>query len=435
MAKQMSEEEKAAIIRLKEQGTSNRQVARQLGIKEGTVHSFVRLWNVKKEPTDKEIHKELNDKDLNQQNEELIINKDGTHTSTKTLQLISETQHKDEAFLLKAHGYDIKEWELVSARNNVWNVYSKLDKIQTLCSSKIVVKPRTDSISKEEIKEWLLNLDRTYEVPKYKSTANYIKKRDKLLEINLADLHFGKLCWHGDSGENYDHKIAEQRFMYIINDNITRVKSLSLEKVLFIYTNDFFHYDTIENTTTKGTRQDSDVRWQKLYLKGNEMLIKGVDLLRSELKVPIETFYVGANHDKMTSFFSIVNLNSWYRNCDDVEVSTEPMSRKYVEYGNTLIGFCHGNDIPKKELSGLLPKEAPQAWGRTKYRELHAAHYHSERAIEETNGTIIRFVSSPTGTDNYHYEHGYTGAIKKGQSFIYDKRYGLIDIMNSVIEV
>ena len=367
--------------------------------------------------------------DLRKKYKETVeINKDGTQSSSKLIAM-SEEQSKDKSFLLKKHGFCEKTWQLTSARNNIWNVYSKRDGVQTLYSSKIVVKPRIE-ISLEEIKEHFKELDRKYQPPSPTPTDYSVD--DKMLEINIADLHLGKLAWVGDAGENYDYKIAKENFFYIINDVITRTSHYKFNRILLVWSNDFFHYDNLETATTAGTKQDSDLRWQKLYKVGVEMLIVGIDLLAQY--APVETFYIGSNHDKMTSFYAINELNAWYRKDDNVIVSIEPQARKYKEFGDCLIGFTHGSYEKKSKIGKLMPIEAREAWGRTKYHEVHAAHFHSEKVVEEENGIIIRHVSSPTGTDNWHYESGYVGAVKKAQSFIWDKELGLTDILHSVIK-
>jgi len=355
------------------------------------------------------------------------IHSDGRQTSDKLIKM-AEEQSKDVDFLLEKHGYDKRKWVLISARNNIWNVYSKIDKIQTLYSSKITVKPRND-ISLEEIQEHFEKFSN-----KYKSSIHiptYYNIKGKMLEINIADLHLGKLAWYGDSGENYDYKIAKERFFYVLNDVLTRTKYYQFEKILFVWSNDFFHFDTINTTTTAGTKQDSDLRWQKLYLIGVEMLVEGIDLLSQY--APVETFYIESNHDEMTSYYAINYLYAWYKDNPNIKIDRNPIGRKFIEWGNSLIGFCHGSNISKKNLSGLLPKEAREAWGRTLYHEIHAAHYHSEQKTEENNGTIIRYVSSPTSTDNWHYKSGYIGAVKKAESFIWDREKGLLDILYSPI--
>ena len=358
----------------------------------------------------------------------LEINKDGTQTSTRLLEM-SEEQAKDVNYLLKAHGYCPKSWELTSARNNIWNVYSKQDGVQTLYSSKIVARPMKDNISLEEIEEHFAQFDREYESPVH--VPMRYSADGKMLEIVVADLHLGKLAWYGETGESYDYKIARERFLTVINDVVSRTKHYQFEKILFIWSNDMFHFDSIDNTTTKGTKQDVDVRWQKLYLKGVEMLVEAIDLL-SQI-APVETFYVGANHDKTTSYYAINYLYAWYRNNPYVTIDIDPKSRKYYEWGQCLIAFAHG-DSERKRIAGLMPVEAREAWGRTRWHEIHLGHLHSEQAREE-NGIIVRNLSSVTGTDSWHYESGYIGAVKKSQSFIWDKEYGLTDIIHSVITV
>ena len=93
-------------------------------------------------------------------NSTIELNKDGTQTSTRLIEM-AEEDAKDVNFLLRAHGYDVGMWEITSARNNIWQVYSKKDKVQTLYSSRIVVKPRS-AFSLEEVKEELAELEREY---------------------------------------------------------------------------------------------------------------------------------------------------------------------------------------------------------------------------------------------------------------------------------
>ena len=360
------------------------------------------------------------------QNISIDINKDGSQTSSRLIQM-SENDAKDIEFLLKSHGYDSKVWELTSARNNIWNSYSKNDGIMTLYSSKINVKPRIDSISLEEIKIHFKEFSKKYQSPKIEK-YNY-PNSGKMLEIPIMDLHFGKLGWINEVGENYDYKIAEKRFLQIINDFIDKTSQYKFDKIIFPIGNDFFNFDSIEGTTTKGTRVDNDLRWQKLFLKGVEILVKSIDLL-SKI-APVEIFYISGNHDKTTSYYATNYIYAWYHNNENINVSIEPHVRKYVEYGNSLIGYSHG-ESEKKRIEGIMQVEARESWGRTKFHEWHLGHLHSEQT-KEVNGIIIRKISSITGSDAWHTESGFIGAVKKAQAFIWDKEYGLEAILNSII--
>jgi hypothetical protein len=377
----------------------------------------------------RELKKENKTEDKTETNtysSKIELNKDGSQISDKLIKM-SENDAKDAEFLLKAHGYDNKFWELVSARNNIWNSYSKKDGIMTLYSSKIMVKPRKDDISLEEVKEHFIKFSKTYKSPKVQK-YEYLHT-GKMFEVPIMDLHFGKLGWINEVGENYDFKIAGERFLHVINDFINRTKQYNFDKIIFPIGQDFFNFDFIDGTTTKGTRQDNDLRWQKLFLKGIELLIESIDLL-SKI-APVEVFYIPGNHDKTTSYYATNYIYAWYRNNENINVSIEPHVRKYVEYGNCLIGYSHG-ELEKKRISGIMQVEAREAWGRTKFHEWHLGHLHSEHTKEE-NGIIIRKISSITGSDAWHTESGYVGAIKKAQSFVWDKKYGLETILNSVI--
>ncbi len=251
----------------------------------------------------------------------------------------------------------------------------------------------------------------------------------KMLEVPIVDLHLGKLAWAPETGEDYDHKIAQKRFLSVIYDVVERTSHLKFEKVLFPVGNDFFNFDTITGTTTSGTLQNNDLRWQKLFTKGLELLIKAIDLLNTI--APVHVFCVPGNHDKMISFYAVCSLNCWYRTVDTVTVDTNPMSRKYIEFGKCLIGYTH-MDKEKKRIEGNMQIEAAEAWGRTKYREWHGAHLHSEQ-VKEVHGIKIRNLSSLTGTDAWHFESGYVGALAVSQSFIWDKEKGLTDILYSTV--
>lgn len=356
----------------------------------------------------------------------ISLSSDGTQTSDKLIRL-SEEETKDVSFILKCHGYDPKEWELINAKNSMWNV-SKQEGLKTLYSSKISVKPRIDTISLEEIQEHFETFTNNY-TPRKVENLIVNTSSGKMLEIPIMDLHLGKLSWNLETGENYDYKIAEKRFFHIIDDFIQKTKGYQFEKILFPIGNDFVNFDNIAGTTTGGTSQDNDLRWQKVYLKAIEILVKAIDMLKEI--APVEVFYVAGNHDKVTSFHLTCYLNGFFHKDDKVDVSLSPNVRKYKEFGKVLIGYTHGN-LEKKRIGGIMQVEAREAWGRTIFHEFHLGHLHSEQTKEE-NGIIIRNISSITSGDAWHHESGYVGAIRKAQAFIWDKEYGLEGIINSVI--
>ncbi len=251
-----------------------------------------------------------------------------------------------------------------------------------------------------------------------------------MLEVAIVDLHLGKLAWSPEVGSSYDYKIARKRFHDVIDDIYCRAADKCIEKILYVCGSDFFHYDTITNSTTAGTPMDSDLRWHKLYAVGLQMLIESIDRLAT--LAPVEVIGVPGNHDKQTVFYATHYLAGRYENSDVVTVSDNLRTRKYIEYGKNLLGFSHG-DKEGKRLPEMMPIEVPAAWGRTRYREFHVGHLHHERSVEK-NGLIVRNLSSVTGTDAWHFESGFVGNVKKAQSFLWHKDRGLSEIWHTNID-
>jgi hypothetical protein len=356
---------------------------------------------------------------------------DGSVVSEKFVTL-QEGEVLSPEQLLELHGLDPAKWEIVNCIDNFWNSQVKGGRKQISYQSKLMARPRKKGIDLDDIDKHFAELERKHFVPPT------IKPMvgDMMAEVNIADIHLGKLSWHGDTPENFDYKIARDLYYSIIGEIISEIKSKPIEYITFVWANDFFNSDTIEQTTTKGTRQDCDVRWQKMFNVGVEMLVRGIEML-SEI-APVKTFYTPSNHDEINGYHALKYLEAWFRRDSNVKIDTDAYPRKYQLYGNTLIGYCHGNKENSKgtrekasRLASAMPIEVPELWGRAKYREMHAAHLHSEQMIEEINGVIVRRISSPTALDTWHTTSGYIGAVRKAQTFVYHKERGLIHTINT----
>lgn len=359
--------------------------------------------------------------------------KDGSIVSEKFIILKDGVDMTPEA-ILNAHGLKESDWEVISYKNNFWNSQVKGGTKQISYQSKLSARPKKTGIDFEEIKKRFSELERKeFKPPKLK-----VIDGSMLAEVNIADFHMGKLCWHGDTPENFDYKIARELFYKIIGEIAEALKDKPIEKILFVWANDFFNSDNEAKTTTAGTPQDTDIRSKKLFSVGWEMLVRGVEIL-SEI-APVKTFYTPSNHDEETAYHALGVLSAWFREHPNVDVDLDAYPRKYELYGNTLIGFTHGdkeNSSGGKEkasrLASLMPIEARGLWGKAQFYEMHAAHLHSEQMIQEINGVIVRRISSPTALDTYHTTHGYMGAVRKAQTFLYDKERGLMQIINTPV--
>lgn len=351
--------------------------------------------------------------------EEYEVLPNGLHRSTRVLKIVC-AQDKTPESLMKAHGYDPLQWLMVSSSQKAWNTYSKLDKINDLFSSTITVKPIQNVFTYDEIKK-------QFELLKPPKLENYTYSPGEfLLEIPICDLHLSKYAWKRETGDDYDLKIAEQLYKDTIMSIIKDASLYKVDRIVFPLGQDFFNTDSSNPTTTKGTPQSMDTRWQKMYYKGCEIVIWAIEQLRSI--APVDIQYVPGNHDFALSYFLTLHVNAWYRNCKNVNVDLSPKIRKYYQYGKCMIGYSHGEEKPSN-LDKLMQSEAPEIWGNTKFRELHLGHKHCE-TVKEYPGFIQRRISSITATDDWHNEMGYVQTVRKAQAFLWDKTDGLKHILN-----
>lgn len=336
----------------------------------------------------------------------------------------------DESKVMKVLGFDPMRFKLVgaNAKKGSWNMASRKDGKIDLYSFKLSasVRPLDETkgeVSFEAVQEVLRKIADKAEKP-----IVYKRKFDRNMEkkiaiVNIADLHLGKLAWAPECGESYDSKIAINRFNYIISESIDRLKAeKNISKIVFYWSQDFFHFDGKDQVTTAGTFQQTDVRWQKMFMLGTELLVDAIYSLKEIADV--QTFYVRSNHDEQVGFYATNVLAARFANDKQVTVDLSPSPRKYVEFGINLLGFAHG-DKEGKRISATMSNEQMEAWGRTLNHEFFLGHFHSQRVYED-GGVVCRHLSSPCGTDAWHNQMGFIGAQKAAQMFIRGEKTGPI---------
>jgi hypothetical protein len=336
--------------------------------------------------------------------------------------------------LIRECKIDTSVWEIDRYIVNKWEVGSTIDGVvivEPLFQIKAWLKQNKEISSLKKLKNELID-----EVKRYSPKKVTIKHKrinpsgsGQLLEINIFDLHFGKLCWGLETGDNYDTKIARKRYLAAISDIIAKVQCYDIKRVVFPIGNDFFNSDNLNNQTTAGTPQDEDVRWQKTFKASRELLIEGIDMLTEV--APVDVIVVQGNHDWERSFYVGDVLSCWYHNNENVTVNNEPTPRKYYKFGDCLIGYTHGNNEKVADLPLIVASERPKLWASTKFREIHIGHLHHKKEIkfmstQEVKGIVLRYMRSLSGTDAWHNLKGYKGAIQACEAFIWDENQGMI---------
>ena len=104
-------------------------------------------------------------------------------------------------------------------------------------------------------------------------------------------------------------------------------------------------------------------------------------------------------------------LAAYYRNCDDVKVTRIYHFRQYKTYGNTLLGFTHGDETKLSDLPILMATEAKEEWGEAVHKAFFTGHLHHEMS-KDLNGVKVYQMPSLSGTDRWHHKKGYVGSVK-----------------------
>ena len=409
-------------------GQSQKAVARK--VKDLCDDFLSRMVEIAGENTakpDSTVQKTLDGKDarIPQKTEESVSfnAKTGESVFESTIAILQGEKITPE-IVMQAHNLKPSEWEVVNFKSNCWQAQAPKNEKMALWQSKITVKPRAKQpISLEDTGKFFKKLALKYQ-PKYLEPIA-TEHNDLMREINISDLHYGKLAWVGESGENYDYKIAKKRFDSIIDQECARLEKEPVEKILFAWTNDFFNSDTPDNTTTAGTQQATDLRWQKMFNTGTEAIISAIDRLQQY--APVKTFYIASNHSRQMEFYATKVLEAWFNNNTRVEIDADGRARHYELFGKNMIGFTHSSFEKPANLQHLMAVEEPKMWANSTYREMHLAHIHSEK-VEEKGGVVYRWLPSVTGADGWHYDSGYVGARKCSYSFLWDKHDGLQEI-------
>jgi hypothetical protein len=249
----------------------------------------------------------------------------------------------------------------------------------------------------------------------------------KLLELSIPDLHVGKYAWGDETGHgDWDSALACEAYSAAVDALLAKVNLKDIEQILLPVGSDFFNVDNALKTTSAGTPQDEDSRWQKSFTLGCDLLIKTVEKLATI--APVRVVVVPGNHDTERSFYAGAVLSAHFRGVKDIDIDNRPVARKYHHYGVTLLGMTHGDRIKAADLANLAQYEQREAWGASRYCEWHLGHLHRESSIE-TAGCIIRVVPALCPPDAWHSKSGYVMSARGAQAFVYDRAEGLEAIL------
>lgn len=243
------------------------------------------------------------------------------------------------------------------------------------------------------------------------------------LLIDPADIHINKLCSAFETGEEYNSQIAVQRCRDGVASVIQKSKGFNIDKIILIVGNDVLNTDNVKGQTTKGTDQDSHLKWFDAFIMAKQLYI---DIIETLVQIAdLEIVYNVSNHDEMSGFFLMDSLYSWYNSHKNITFNRSPAHRKYTTYGKNLIGTTHGDKAKQNDLPLLMCHEASQYWHECKHRYWFTHHVH-HKTSKDIMSVQIESLRSPSPADSWHHKSGYQYSPLAIEGFVFHKEFGQV---------
>lgn len=334
--------------------------------------------------------------------------------------------------LLEATEIDLDVWRVKDYTVNTYEQHSVDRGLVTLYQVKARIERIQAAIDMMALRDAVVEAMQEHSpapVYRYMTTPLSTPDPNLALEISIPDLHLGKLAHAEETGDNYDGKIAVEAFRYVFRGLLAHAQNMNVSRIIFPVGNDLLHVDNAENTTTGGTRQDTDGRWYKSVRRAVDLMVEAIDSMAQI--APVDVVIVPGNHARLQEGMLSEIMRAWYRKEERVVIHDSPAPRKYIQWGTTLLGFTHGDGPSAKELPLIMATEVPELWADTTHRAWSIGHLHQRRrnkfgSVEEIKGVEVRMSPSLAGTDAWHSEMGYIGNLRAAEAYCHDTKQGEI---------
>lgn len=324
---------------------------------------------------------------------EIVINKDGSTTSTTTIENMNREKAKDVDFVLRAHGFDPEDWDIVSAKSNFWQQNSVEKGLIDLCQSKITVKPKVDN---ELTPQDIANLFKA-DIKPY--TVNQVARDTHNLVVPLPDLHFGITTM-------LDVKGHLDRLLELINKGY---KTIVIEQL-----GDLFHSSQMwSSQTLKGTLLDEVNMVQAVEDAKQFFDVLVTAALQNSTTLHIKQ--MAGNHSGNMEYMFMEYLKAKY---PQVVIKNNIKFRDAYLLDNVGIMLAHG-DLAPKNLPMLMANEFGGVWSLSHSREIHKGHFHNEKTVDN-GGVISRQLGTVKPNDKYEIMNGWTLSKKELYALEYD---------------
>jgi hypothetical protein len=230
---------------------------------------------------------------------------------------------------------------------------------------------------------------------------------DLLSQIYIGDGHFGMYAWGEETGhEDFNVDIAATDLRNAGKALID--KAPPAKTLVIVNVGDFLHMNDSMNRTFKGTLLDVDTRMARVMRIAANTLRYLVDYAQTKF----ETVYlinVRGNHDTDIAVGMNLALEFAYEDNPRVVVPENKGFYHWLEWGQWLWGFTHGDKAKHAMLGDVMCRELREAWGRTYHHMWVTGHFHKDQIVTLDNGVKVKICNPLVPPDGWHASMGYGG--------------------------
>lgn len=363
-------------------------------------------------------------------------------SATKTAEKLGINRRNVDKWVRKAKKYGwIQEDEISQAANatgitDTRNIshFWKITKDEHGCGYSVFVK-NPDSGTEVNFMQMVRDtIDESFKdkIPKYPKRKKVVG--EYLLTIDLADVHFRKLCVKTETGYEYNRDVARHRVVEGTKELLKVTELYSVSRILFVLGNDVLHTDAGKPQTTSGTPQDTEGTPFQAYSDAYKAIVEAIELCAE--KADVDLLHCMSNHDWFAGWAlsqQVATHFSKHPNVHATDYSLSEAHRKYYRFGNNLFGLTHGDGAKEEQLYGLMVTEARPHVGECQNLYFLLHHLHHKIRTSRGNGKPllrekdhngmtaiisgtpqaegdylnIEYVRSPSPPDGWHDRNGF----------------------------
>lgn len=339
-------------------------------------------------------------------------------TAQLTARLDREIQTLDE--LIERCKIDTDTWDITKYVQNYWgNVNDPHWQVKAFLSAK-------KELESDIITDLLESYKSKYQpLTKEQVLQNETYLRKKLLLVSMADFHLDKRTLDGKTLEEkvelYDKILS--KLVY------SAYGSHRLDEICYLISNDFLHTDNYQESTTRGTPQQSSTSWHNAYEVGFDVQVKAISKLK-QFCTTLRVIHVPSNHSRTKEYYMAHALEVYFKPDANIIFDRTAEPTKAITYGNTFIGMHHGDVRDYNQLPTYFASKFRKQWGESKFTEIALADKHHRKEWKhsltknEIHGTRMFICPSLSGADTWHKDSLFDLAIPASVARIYDFETG-----------